>query len=327
MLFAIGSARKRFDDHQNSALCYGAVFDSNVTKDQALSDWAGNVARAVAVCNTKAGNNLTTGQVQGLKGNRLYAATLFSPNVKRSYGDANYALFLTDLRLVLAAPVAINTTTPVAMGENGFILAERCVTYMFRAGGTPQLYSTYNTAQSYSSRAGGDVIYTVTNVSSLHYTRTARMPTTLTGGVTTSGSDITVTSAIGYASVGTAQSTGQFFGTIDGGYRYQTSGRNAQGQFFTNDPVFYNGNGLYGNGVPQNTDRNLRISMAVSGADETPVAKWLGNVIQIGKDYFMMRYEIGAGLDVENVNTLVPGDSASFTYKGTNLSYPDRVLM
>ncbi|QZE58619.1 hypothetical protein pEaSNUABM28_00062 [Erwinia phage pEa_SNUABM_28] len=326
MLFAIGSARKRFDDHQNSALCFGAVFDSNVTKDQALSDWPGNVARAVAVCNTKAGNNLTTGQVQGLKGNRLYAATLFSPNVKRSYGDANYALFLTDLRLVLAGPVAINTTAPVAMGENGFILAERSVMYMFRSGGTPQLYSTYNTAQSYSARAGSDVIYTVTTVNSLHYTRTARMPTTLTGGVTTSGSDITVTSAIGYATVGTAQASGQFFGTIDGGYRYQLSGRNAQGQFYTNDPVFYNGNGLYGN-VVQNTDRNLRISIAVSGANETPVPKWMGNVIQIGRDYFMMRYDIGSGLDLESTATLVPGDNATFTLNATNLTYPDRVLM
>ncbi|UAW96549.1 hypothetical protein pEaSNUABM22_00061 [Erwinia phage pEa_SNUABM_22] len=326
MLFALGSCQKRFNDHQNSAINFGAIFDDNVTKDQALSDWAGNVARAVAVCNTKSGNSLTTGQVQGLKGNRLYAATIFSPSIKRSYGDANSAMSLSDLRLIQPAPVALNNAAPTTMGELGFILAERSVMYMFRSGGTPQLYSTYNTAQSYSARAGSDVIYTVTTVNSLHYTRTARMPTTPTGSVTTSGSDITVTSAIGYANVGTAQASGQFFGTIDGGYRYQISGRNAQGQFYTNDPVFYNGNGLYGN-VVQNTDRNLRISMAVSGANETPVPKWMGNVIQIGRDYFMMRYDIGSGLDLESTATLVPGDNATFTLNATNLTYPDRVLM
>ena len=327
MLFAIGSARKRFNDHQNSALNFGAVFDDNVTKDQALSDWAGNVARAVAVCNQKVGVNLTTGQVQGLKGNRLYAATLFSPNTKRSYGDGNTALSLTDMRLLQASPILVNTAAPVAMGENGYILAERSVMYMFRTGGIPQLYSTYSTAQNFSSRTGGDVIYTVVNVNSLHYTRTGRMPTTLTGSVVTSGSDMTVTSAVGYATIGTAQATGQFFGTIDGGYRYQINGRNAQGQFFTNDPVFYSGNGLSGSGVAANVDRNLRISMSVSGANETPVPKWMGNVIQIGKDYFMMQYDIGTGLDVESADPLVPGDRASLTFKGTNLSYPDRVLM
>ena len=327
MLFALGSCRKRFNDHQNSVLNYGAVFDDNVTKDQALSDWTGNVAKAVAVCNTKVGNALTTGQVQGLKGNRLYAATLFSPNAKRAYGAVNTTLSLTDLRLFLTAPDA-NAADPVAMGEWGYILAERSVTYMFRTGGAPQLYSTYNTQQSYSGRTGGGTIYTDTAVASLHYTRTGKMPTALLGTSLTSGLDLTVTSAIGYAQAGTAQTgSAPYFGTIDGGYRFQTSGRNAQGQFFTNDPIFYSGNGLNGNGVPANADRNLRISMAVSGTNETPVPKWMGNVIQIGKDYFMVRYDIGTGLDVESTAALVPGDNASFTYKGINMSYPDRVLM
>lgn len=325
MLFALGSARKRFNDHQNAALNFGAVFDNTVTKDAAKSDWPGSVAQAVAVCGSKTGTSLTSGQVQGLKGNRLYAATLSSPDQKRSYGDGNSAMGLSDLRLLLSAPLANTDTVPV-FGEWGYVQAERSVTYLFRRGGAPQVYCTYTIAQNYSGHVGTDTIYTDTVAAGLQYTRTGRMPTTLLGTTVTTGADYSSVGSVGYTAQGTAQSSGSFFGTTDGGYRVQQSGRNAQGQFWSNNPVFYNGNGLTGS-VAASTDRNLRISMSVSGPDETPVPVWMGNVIQIGKDYFMMQYDIGQGLDVESVSALVPGNSANFTVKINNFVYPDRVPM
>ena len=323
MLFTLGSCRKRFDNHQNAALNFGVVFDQNISKEQAFADWPGCVPRSVAVCTTKNGNKLSTGQVQGMRGNRLYAATLYSPSRKKSYSDAVPVLGLDDLNLVLKAPLANATDCPT-FGEGGYVLAERSVTYMFRSTGSPQAYGTYSTNQSFSSHSGSDVIYTDTSVNSVHYTLSGRVPTTVEGTTTPSYQSYTATAVIGYMAIGPAQSAGYMFGTIDGGYRLQQSGRNAQGQFWTNPAQFLDGNGIVGS-VAANTDRNLRISMSVSGANETPVPVWMGALIYIGKSYFMMRYDFGE--DLTNDATLVPGNSASFTANVQNFAYPDRITL
>lgn len=325
MLFALGSCRARFNNHQNAAQNFGVVFGDNITKEQAFNDWAGSVPRAVAVCTTKDGNQLATGQVQGMRGNRLYAATLYSPTRKKSYSDSVPVLDLSDLNLVLDSPLSSSTACP-AFGEGGYVLAERSVTYMFRTAGAPQAYCTYTTNQGYTSHSGSDVIYTDTSVNSVLYTLTGRIPTTFNGTVTPAYQSYTASAFVGYLPIGAAQSSGYMFGTIDGGYRFQQSGRNAQGQFWSNPAVFYDGNGISGS-VSASTDRNLRISMSVSGANETPNPVWMGAIILIGKSYFMMRYDIGQDADIMSNATLVPGTFASFTTNVQNYSYPDRVSL
>ncbi|QZE57271.1 hypothetical protein MPK71_gp062 [Erwinia phage pEa_SNUABM_1] len=321
MLFTLGSCRKRFDNHQNTALNFGIVFDQNISKDQAFSDWPGCVPRAIAACTTKNGNQLATGQVQGMRGNRLYAATMYSPSRKKSYSDSIPALTLADLRLVLPAPMVSSSDAP-AFGEGGYVLAERSVTYMFRSPGTPQAYGTYSTYQGYTSHSGSDVIYTDTSVNSVLYTLSGRIPATVEGSVVGSYQSYTASAIVGYMAVGPSQGAGYMFGTIDGGYRLQQSGRNAQGQFWSNPAQFLDGNGISGS-VAANADTNLRISMAVSGANETPVPSWMGALIYIGKSYFMMRYDFDT--DLTSNATLVPGNSASFTFNGQNYAYPDRI--
>lgn len=325
MLFALGSCRARFNNHQNAAQNFGVVFGDNITKEQAINDWPGCVPRAIAVCATKNGSQLSTGQVQGMRGNRLYAATLYSPTRKKSYSDPTPTLGLSNLNLVLNAPLS-NTTACPAFGEGGYVLAERSVTYMFRTTGAPQAYCSYTTNQAFTSHSGSDVIYTDTSVNSVLYTLSGRIPTSIEGTVTPAYQSYTASAFVGYMPIGAAQSAGYMFGTIDGGYRFQQSGRNAQGQFWSNPAVFYDGNGISGS-VIANADRNLRISMSVSGANETPVPVWMGAIILIGKSYFMMRYDFGQDADVISNATLVPGEFASFTSNVQNYSYPDRVSL
>lgn len=44
MLFALGSCRARFNNHQNAAQNFGVVFGNNITKEQAFNDWPGEFA-------------------------------------------------------------------------------------------------------------------------------------------------------------------------------------------------------------------------------------------------------------------------------------------
>lgn len=327
MIFTLGKSTLSVQQAIDKALSRSLIFDQNVSPEQARSDWKNVAMKCRAVCGMYANSKLTTGQVQGNKGNRHYVAVAgqVNPVLPGVLTTASITPSLLNLGLEVdwtqSSTVSANTTTMPKYGDGGYgIPGNTLMVYSDRAGYlyahlsggyANQYYHGYTDnpggkyqTWTYTQRYSYCVMHSVVVSSDTNINSTIRAPDKSSGIVQA-----------------TAMNSGPFVAFLRPAFSSATWGTYSTGIGFGNSTQQMTISDTLASNVTKSPYQDFPLSIPASGvADETVTPAWSAMVTYFGDRRVFIKFDIAEGADVEPV-TMTPGLPAQLTVNSDSVVF------
>lgn len=327
MIFTLGKSALSIQQAINKALSRSLVFDSNVTPEQAQSDWKNVAVKCRAICGVYENNKLTTGQVQGNKDNRHYVAVggAVNPTLPSILSTSNTTPTLSNLGLevdhTVTSTISADSATMPKYGDGGYgIPGNTLMVYSDRSGYlhahlsggyANQYYHGYTDnpggkyqTWTYTQRYSYCVMHSVVVASDSNVHSTIRAPNNSAGIVQVADKNL-----------------GPFVAFLRPAFSSATWGTYSTGVGFGNSTQQMTTSDTLAAYVTKSPYRNFPLSLPASGeADETVVPSWSAMVTYFGDRRVFIKFDIAEGADMEPV-TMTPGLPAQLTVNSDSILY------
>lgn len=327
MIFTLGKSALSVQQAINKALSRSLVFDGSVTPEQARSDWKNTAMKCRAICGVYENNKLTTGQVQGNKGDRHYVAVAgaVNPTLPSILSTSNTIQSLSNLGLevdwTVSSTISANNTTMPKYGDGGYgipgntllIYSDRPgYLYAHLSGGYDNQYyygysdNPYGRYQTwtYTQRYSYCVMHSVVVASDTNVYSRVRAPDNSAG-----------------IAQATAMNSGPFAAFLRPAYSYATWGTYSTGVEFGSSTQQMTTSDTLSGKVTKSPYLDFPLSIPASGvADETVTPAWSAMVTYFGDRRVFIKFDIAEGADVEPV-AMTPGLPAQLTVNPDSVVY------
>lgn len=326
MIFTLGKSTLSVQQAINKALSRSLVFDSNVTPEQARSDWKNVAMKCRAICGVYANNKLTTGQVQGNKDSRHYVAvagavtpslpgvlsTSVTPSLLNLGLEVDWTVYSTinnsDTKMPKYGDGGYGipgNTLMVYSDRSGYLYAHLSGGYanQYYRGYTDNPGGKYQT-WTYTQRYSYCVMHSVVVASDINVSSTIRAPNN--------------SSSVSQA---TAMNSGPFVAFLRPAFSSATWGTYSTGVGFGNSTQQMTTSDTLAPNVTKSPYQDFPLSIPASGSsDETVVPSWSAMVTYFGDRRVFIKFDIAEGADMEPV-TMTPGLPAQLTVNSDSILY------